>query len=97
MRPKQPKIPLMALDALEQVALQARREPIEKSKAIATCLAYLYSLQSCERWPFDEFWKWLICEDSKTRTANINRSLNGICVQLGIDRETKRKLPAKVE
>ncbi len=93
---KHPKIPLMALEALEQVALQAHDGPIEKTKAIATCLAYLYSLQPCERWPFYEFWKGLGCLDAKTRSASINASLNGICLQLGVDRETKQKLSARV-
>jgi len=87
----QEKLQVMALEALEQVALEARNQPIEKTKAIATCLAYLYSLQPCDRWPFYEFWKWLGNPDKIMRSSNLSRSLNAICEQLGIDRQTKRK------
>jgi hypothetical protein len=87
----------MALAALEQALIQAREKPVDKSKAIATCLAYLYSLQPCERWPFDEFWKWLDYPDATMRSANLSRSLNGICVQLDIDRVKRRKIASKTE
>ena len=86
----QDQLPLLMLDALEQVTLQAREQPIEKTKAIAAVLAYLYSLKPCERWPFDDFWRWLDHGDRMTRTANLNRCLNGICVQAGIDRTMQR-------
>ena len=95
MRPIQLQLQVMALEALEEVVLEARNQPIEKTKAIATCLAYLYSLQPCDRWPFYEFWKWLGNPEKIMRSANLSRSLNGICEQLGIDRQTKRKREPK--
>ncbi len=95
LRPVEEKLQVMALEALEQAIVQARIQPVEKTKAIATCLAYLYSIQPCDRWPFYEFWKWLGNPDKIMRSANLSRCLNGICEQLGIDRQTKRKREPK--
>lgn len=80
------------LAALEQILDQSRNGPIEKSKSIAAVLAYLYCLQRCDRWPFDDFWKALDDPDDKIRSADLTRCLNGIYLQVGIDRTTKRKL-----
>lgn len=91
------RLPYMMLDALEQIALQAREQPIDRSKAIAAILAYLYSLQRCERWPFDGFWKALDQPDEKTRSSNLNSTLNGICLQVGVDRLEKRQALSKAD
>lgn len=94
--PVRNRLPYMMLDALEQIALQARGKPIEKTKAISAILAYLYCLQPCDRWPFDDFWKALDSMDDKTRSADLSRTLNGICLQVGIDRLEKRRLSESI-
>ncbi|WP_417612098.1 hypothetical protein [Parasphingorhabdus sp.] len=76
----------MAFDALEQVLALSTEERVCRTRSIAVCLAYLASRNASERWPFDEFWKWLECEDKYTRSGNLNRCLNGIYAQLGIRR-----------
>ncbi|MEP2989211.1 MAG: hypothetical protein ABJO88_09685 [Parasphingorhabdus sp.] len=76
----------IALRALEEAALRAKSVPQERNYAIRLCLAYLAS-KSPERWPFDEYWRELVQEDDKTRSANLNRTLNAIHLRLGIRRK----------
>lgn len=78
----------MALDALEQILALSAEDCVRRTRSIGVCLAYLASRNVAERWPFDEFWKWLVCEDKHVRSGNLNRCLNGIYVQLGVKRTT---------
>tara|TARA_R110000787_G_scaffold16887_8_gene53504 strand:- start:9617 stop:9925 length:309 start_codon:yes stop_codon:yes gene_type:complete len=76
----------MALDALEQILALSAEECVSRTRSIAVCLAYLASRDTSERWPFDEFWKWLDCDDKLVRSGNLNRCLNGIYAQLSVRR-----------
>jgi hypothetical protein len=53
----------MALDALEQILALSAEDRVRRTRSIAACVDYLASQNASERWPFDEFWKWLDCED----------------------------------
>lgn len=76
----------MSLDALEQILCLSDQDSVRRTRSIALVLAYLASRNVAQRWPFDEFWKSLVCEDDKIRSGNLNRCLNGIYLQLGIKR-----------
>lgn len=76
----------MALDALEQILVLSAEDCVRRTKTIAVVLAYLASRNASERWPFDEFWKWMDCEDKHVRSGNLNRCLNGIYGQLSVRR-----------
>ena len=89
----------MALDALEQILALSAEDCVSRTRSIAVVLAYLASRNASERWPFDEFWKWLDCEDKHVRSGNLNRCLNGIYAQIGVRRTNnmmfKYKTPDK--
>lgn len=86
----QARLPLMALEALEEIGECAREGRPPRTKTVALCLAYLCSLHGGDRWPFYEFWRWLDCEDRNIRSANVQRCLNAIYLHVGVDRATKR-------
>lgn len=44
--------------------------------------------------PIDDFWKALSQPGEKFRLADLNRILNGICLQLGLERLEKRRAEA---
>ena len=77
---------LMALEALEAVVSLAKHEPIEKTRSLAFILAYLASLQPCERWPFDSFWRDCASNDPNGRPAGMSASLNAIYRTVGVNR-----------
>lgn len=75
-----------ALDALEQILALSAEVRVQRTRSIAVCPACLASRNVSERWPFDEFWNWLYCEDKHVRSGNLNRCLNGIYLQIGVKR-----------
>lgn len=86
----------MALDALEQILALSAVDCVSRTRSIAVCLAYLASRNASERWPFDEFWKWLDCEDKHVRSGNLNRCLNGIYLQVGVKRTNEMTFKYKM-
>jgi hypothetical protein len=80
------RLEAMALDALEQILALSAEDRVRRTRSIAVVLAYLASRNTSERWPFDEFWKWLDCEDKHVRSGNLNRCLNGVYFQIGVRR-----------
>lgn len=76
----------MALKVLEDAAAVAQHEQVRRSWGIRLALAFLVSRRSCERWPFDAFWKNMDDRHQQGRWANVNAALNGIYKQLGIRR-----------
>lgn len=79
----------VALLALEDAMDRSRHGPVERTFGIRLALAYLASTADCERWPFDEFWRWMVHADLKGRTAHMTGSLNGIYRQLGVRPKTR--------
>lgn len=84
--PNREKLKFMALEALEAVVSLSDHGPIEKSRSIAFILAYLASLQPCERWPFDSFWRDCASNNPNGRPAGMNASLNAIYKTVGVNR-----------
>ena len=81
----------LALGALEQVAVEARRGPVRRTWALRLALAFLASRQPGDpvRWPFDQFWRALAVERERNRWPLVNASLNAIYVALGRRRDVK--------
>lgn len=75
-----------ALAALEEVADQSRKEPIQRTRAIAIALAYLWAYGGRERGMFVWFWRSLTDPNDIGRSQNVNASLNGIYRALGLSR-----------
>jgi hypothetical protein len=72
------------LAALEEAAAQAQAGPIQRSKALAFSLAYLWAYSGGDRWPFDGFWRDLADPYDIGRTQSLNANLNAIHARLGI-------------
>ena len=75
-----------ALAALEEAAAEAAAMPVQRSKAIAFALAYLWAYAGGERWPFDGFWKDLAEPYDIGRKQSLNAHLNAIYLRLGLTR-----------
>jgi hypothetical protein len=75
-----------ALAAIEEAAEQCQKHPIERSKALAFALAYLWAYSSGDRDPFVWFWKSLARPNEIGRTQNVNASLNAIYRALRLQR-----------
>ena len=74
------------LAAVEEAAAEAMSGPVQRSKALAFALAYLWAYGSGSREPFDRFWKDIAHEYEIGRRQSVNASLNGIYRALGLDR-----------
>lgn len=75
-----------ALDALEEAAGQSRSRPVDRSKALAFALAYLWAYSPGDRTMFVWFWKSLAAADDIGRSQTVNASLNGIYRAVGLVR-----------
>ena len=90
MRPDDDSLTRLALLALENAMDEARSRPVRRSYGMRLALAYLFSRQDCERWPFDLFWRFLPSEEEKGRVANLSAALNGIYLQIGVRKMVDR-------
>ncbi len=91
MRIPSDRLTTKALLALEEVARQADREPVRPSLAVRFALAYLYSVGSGEREPFDRFWLALAYGGNDyarqiERGALVSAALSAIYLQAGRER-----------
>ena len=75
-----------ALAALEEAAANSRNAPVERSKAIAFALAYLWAFSGKDRAPFTWFWQSLASENDVGRSQNVRASLNAIYRAVGLPR-----------
>ena len=78
---------------MEEAAARAHDEPIEPTRALKFALAYLAN-RSRDRWPFDELYRELTTKTLENTEAQrfgrwqgINSALNGIYLQLGVERD----------
>jgi hypothetical protein len=67
-----------ALAAVEEAAEQARKRPLERSKALAFALAYLWAYAGGDRSPFVHFWRSLASENDIGRGQNVTAALNAV-------------------
>ena len=67
-----------ALAALEEVAARAAARPVERSKALAFALAYLWAHAGGSRAPFVQFWQALAIENDIARSQNLIAALNAV-------------------
>lgn len=67
-----------ALAAVEEAAERARRAPVERTKALAFALAYLWAHGGGDRRAFIWFWRSLATTDDIARGQNLHASLNAI-------------------
>jgi hypothetical protein len=72
-----------ALAAIEEAAEQGRRAPVERTKALAFALAYLWAHTGADRAPFTWFWRSLPGENDIARSQNLNAALNAIRQAVG--------------
>lgn len=88
------KLTTLALSALEEVTARAHREAVERTWGIRLALAYLAYNASQQpnfvRWPFDRFWSAMASPDIIGRWQNMNASLNGIYIAVGLQRDHRR-------
>lgn len=80
-----------ALLALEEVAVLADKGPVRPSLAVRFALAYLYSVSSGDREPFDSLWRALGYgggNDARQieRGALVSAALSAIYLQVGCQR-----------
>lgn len=84
----------MALNALEEATAKAHHTAVSRSWALRLALAYLGSRASERpdfvRWPFDRFWDAIGSTDRIGRWQNMNASLNGIYIAVGVERDHRR-------
>jgi hypothetical protein len=66
-----------ALAAVDEVAEQARAEPVRRYLALRFALAFLANFAD-ERWPFDNFWRAIATPDEKVRRATVVAARNAI-------------------
>ncbi len=66
-----------ALEAVDEVAEQARAAPVERHLALRFALAFLANFAN-ERWPFDNFWRAVASPDEKVRNATVTAARNAI-------------------
>jgi hypothetical protein len=72
-----------ALAAVEEAAEQGRRAPVERTKALAFALAYLWAHTGGDRAPFIWFWRSLEAANDIARSQNLNAALNAIRQSVG--------------
>ena len=66
-----------ALAAVDEVAEQAKERPVQRHLALRFALAFLANFAE-ERWPFDNFWRAIVCRDDKVRSATVVAARNAI-------------------
>ena len=66
-----------ALAAVDEVAEQAKDEPVQRHLALRFALAFLANFAD-ERWPFDNFWRAIATTDPKVRSATVVAAQNAI-------------------
>ena len=66
-----------ALAAVDEVADQAERGPVQRHLALRFALAFLANFAE-ERWPFDNFWRAIATRDEKVRRATVLAAKNAI-------------------
>jgi hypothetical protein len=66
-----------ALAAVDEVAEQARTEPVQRHLALRFALVFLANFAD-ERWPFDNFWRAIATPDEKVRRATVLAARNAI-------------------
>jgi hypothetical protein len=66
-----------ALAAVDEVAEQAKAEPVQRHLALGFALAFLANFAD-ERWPFDNFWSAIAIKDEKVRGATVLAARNAI-------------------
>ena len=76
-----------ALLALEEVVQEARYRPVRRSLALRLALAYLWSLGSGDRKPFDALWRNIAAEDGAWRFSASDNALSAIYRDLGLMRD----------
>lgn len=64
--------------AIEEAAERSKTGPVDRTKALAFALAYLWTYAGGERWPFTWFWQSLAGEHDIGRSQNVGASLNAI-------------------
>jgi hypothetical protein len=67
-----------ALAALEEAAARAAVRPLERSKALAFALAYLWAHAGGSRAPFVQLWRAFGIENDIARSQNITAALNAV-------------------
>ena len=67
-----------ALAAVEEAAERGRSAPVERSKALAFALAYLWAYAGGDRAPFVWFWRSLATANDIARSQNLNAAANAI-------------------
>jgi hypothetical protein len=67
-----------ALAALEEAAERARASRLERTKALAFALAYLWAWAGGDRAPFVRFWRSLAIENDIARSQNVGAALNAV-------------------
>jgi hypothetical protein len=75
-----------ALEAVEEAAGLARDGPIERSKALAFALAYLWAYGGGDRAPFVHFWRSMAIENGIARRQNVGAALNAVRLRVGRSR-----------
>jgi hypothetical protein len=89
------RLKVKALLALEEVARQADHEPLSKTRQLRFLLAFLYSLDGGERWPYDQLWREATAPVPKGttpaaarigRSQTVNACLNAIYRGVGVER-----------
>ncbi len=83
---QQSRMVALALAVLEDGVRSGRTAPLAHSHAIALALAYLASVSTGERWPYDAYWTSMRNPDARNRSQDMNRTLNGIYHGLKINR-----------
>ena len=78
-----------AILALDEVAEQARKEPVAPTFAIRFALAFLHATGKGERWMHDNFWKEMQRPTPERewchRGTYVRTALNGIMLNAGIE------------
>ncbi len=75
-----------ALAAVAEAAARAHDGPVERSRALAFCLAYLWAYSGGERWPFDNLWQTLAVREDIGRRQGLHANMNAIYNALGLRR-----------
>jgi hypothetical protein len=66
-----------ALEAIDEVAEQAKTGPIQRQLSLRFALAFLANFAD-DRWPFDNFWRAIALRDGKVRSATVVAAQNAI-------------------
>jgi hypothetical protein len=74
-----------ALQAIDEAAQACRSVPLDRSRALAFALAYLWAFSDAERWPFDNFWQAVASSNQTGRSQSVNAARNAIYRALGME------------